>query len=98
MTYEELLEALDAAEWEGKTDFRDSLTGVYDGITAGANAKIAELEEQVDTLKNDLVETQAQNYQLLMAQTDKVEEANERKVEDKEPSEEDKSVDKLIKD
>lgn len=91
MDLDELMAMLDGVEFEGRDDF---ISGV-NNLSAGATARITELETDLARANADLQEAQANNYKLIMAQT------AEKKPEEEETSEvteEDKDVTKLIKD
>ena len=90
MDYEELMSMLNGVEFENRDNF---VTGM-NNLSAGAQARITELETANAQLAADLQEAQANNYKLIMAQT-----AKQKPEEDKEEvTEEDKDVMKLIKD
>ena len=90
MDYEELMAMLNGVEFENRDNF---VTGM-NNLSAGAQARITELETANAQLAADLQEAQANNYKLIMAQT-----AKQEPEEDKEEvTEEDKDVMKLIKD
>ena len=92
MNYDELMAMLNGVEFENRDDF---VTGM-NNLSAGAQARITELETANAQLAADLQEAQANNYKLIMAQTglSKPEEGEEPE----EVTEEDKDVMKLIKD
>lgn len=78
-------------------DNRDSFIDGMNNLSAGAQARITELETANATLAADLQKAQADNYKLIMAQTaeNKTEEEEGKKEE---VTEEEKDVTKLIKD
>ena len=86
MTLEEVLELLNGAglEDEQRGILSDSIKEMHDGLNAGAQAKIAQLEEAVAEANKANDALKAQNYDLLVASTAKVED---------EPTEEDKAMD-----
>ena len=90
MDFDELMAMLDGVEFEGRDDF---ISGV-NNLSAGATARITELETDLARANADLQKAQADNYKLIMAQT------AEKKPEEETPevTEEDKDVTKLIKD
>lgn len=91
MDYEELMKMLEGVEFENRDNF---VTGM-NNLSAGAQARITELETANAQLAADLQEAQANNYKLIMAQTG----FNKPDEEEKEEvTEEDKDVTKLIKD
>lgn len=65
MTLEELMAQLG----EGADSFRDPIQAYTDGITAGANARISQLEASNAELSKQLQQTQAENYRLMVAAT-----------------------------
>lgn len=94
MTYEEYIEMLQGSGFEGVDKYVDAARDAYDGITAGANARIAELETANSDLQKQLTETQAKNYTLMMAATSKVD--PEPDTHDDEPTDEDRDVHSLF--
>ncbi len=96
MTYEEYVELLRASGIEDCDRYVTAAQETFDGLTNGANARIAELEEQVDTVSRQLMETQAKNYTLMMAATGKVDNDPADETEKDNPSEEDKDVSSLF--
>lgn len=73
MTYEEYIEFLRDSGIEGIEPYVTAAQETYDGLTNGANARIAELETANDALQRQLTETQAKNYTLMIAATAKQE-------------------------
>lgn len=92
MDYDELMAMLEGVEFENRDGF---ITGM-NNLNAGATARIQELEGANASLAQDLQRMQAENYKLLTAQTAKGPEGDEEEKE--EITEEDKDVNKLIKD
>lgn len=92
MDYEELMAMLEGVEFENRDGF---ITGM-NNLNAGATARIQELEGANATLAQDLQRMQAENYKLLTAQTAKAPEGEGEGTE--EITEEDKDINKLIKD
>lgn len=92
MDYDELMAMLEGVEFENRDGF---ITGM-NNLNAGATARIQELEGANATLAQDLQRMQAENYKLLTAQTGKNPEGGDEETE--EITEEDKDVNKLIKD
>lgn len=90
MDFDELMAMLDGVEFEGRDDF---ISGV-NNLSAGATARITELETDLAKANADLQKAQADNYKLIMAQTAE----KEPEEETPEVTEEDKDVTKLIKD
>lgn len=90
MTYEEYLEMLRESGIEGIDPYVSAAQDTYEGITNGANARIAELETENAELGRQLQETQARNYVLMMAATSKVDEPGDEP--EPEPEEDDKDV------
>ena len=90
----ELLASLDAVEWEEKDGFVSGVESQFNRLSEGAEARITQLEAENQRLSEELQATQAANYQLIMAQT-----AQEEKIEaeEDEVTEEDRDVEKLIK-
>lgn len=96
MDLEQLLAMLEGVEFENKDNF---ISGV-NNLSAGAQARITELETANAEMAADLQKAQADNYKLILAQTAKQEEGSdggedEEKVE---VTEEQKDVNKLISD
>ncbi len=91
MDFDELMGMIDGVEFDGRDDF---ISGI-NNLSAGATARITELETDLAKANAELQRTQADNYKLIMAQTAKAEEPEE---ETPEVTEEDKDVNKLIKD
>lgn len=91
MDFDELMGMIDGVEFDGRDDF---ITGI-NNLSAGATARITELETDLAKANAELQRTQADNYKLIMAQTAK---ATEPEEETSEVTEEDKDVTKLIKD
>lgn len=91
MDFDELMGMIDGVEFDGRDDF---ITGI-NNLSAGATARITELETDLAKANAELQRTQADNYKLIMAQTAKVEKPED---ETSEVTEEDKDVTKLIKD
>lgn len=91
----ELLAKLDAVDWEEKDGFVSGVESQFNRLSEGAEARITQLEAENQRLSEELQATQAANYQLIMAQT-----AQEEKIEaeEDEVSDEDRDVEKLIKD
>lgn len=94
MDYDELMAMLEGVEFENRDGF---ITGM-NNLNAGATARIQELEGANATLAQDLQRMQAENYKLLTAQTGKNPEGKGDGEETEEITEEDKDVNKLIKD
>lgn len=92
MDYEELMAMLEGVEFEN----RDGFISGMNNLNAGATARIQELEGANATLAQDLQRMQAENYKLLTAQTAKNPEGSDEETE--EITEEDKDINKLIKD
>jgi len=90
MDLDELMGMLEGVEFEGRDDF---ISGV-NNLSAGATARITELEADLAKANADLQKAQADNYKLIMAQTAE----KEPEEETPEVTEEDKDVTKLIKD
>ena len=90
MDYNELMAMLNGVEFENRDDFVSGMNN----LSAGAQARITELETANAQLAADLQEAQANNYKLIMAQTAK----QEPKEEPEEVTEEEKDVTKLIRD
>lgn len=94
----EILARLDDVEMEDKDGFISSVESQFNGISEGAQARIAQLEEEVATLSEELQATQAANYKLIMAQTEaNAYAAGKEEGDETEITEEDKDVSKLIK-
>lgn len=91
MDFDELMGMIDGVEFDGRDDF---ITGI-NNLSAGATARITELETDLAKANAELQRTQADNYKLIMAQTAKAEKPED---ETSEVTEEDKDVTKLIKD
>lgn len=95
MDLEQLLAMLEGVEFENRDNF---ISGI-NNLSAGAQARITELETVNADLAADLQKAQADNYKLILAQTAKQEGSDEGKDEEKvEVTEEQKDVNKLIKD
>lgn len=95
MDLEQLLAMLEGVDFENKDNF---ISGV-NNLSAGAQARITELETANADLAADLQKAQADNYKLIIAQTAKQEGGDDGDDEGKEePTEEEKDVNKLIKD
>lgn len=96
MDLEQLLAMLEGVDFENKDNF---ISGV-NNLSAGAQARITELETANAEMAADLQKAQADNYKLILAQTAKQEgETGAGENEDKvEVTEEQKDVNKLIKD
>lgn len=94
----EILARLDEVEMEDKDGFIGSVESHFNNISEGAQARIAQLEEEVQTLSEELQATQAANYKLIMAQTEaNAYAAGKEEGDETEITEEDKDVSKLIK-
>ena len=91
MDFDELMGMIEGVEFDGRDDF---ITGI-NNLSAGATARITELETDLAKANAELQRTQADNYKLIMAQTAKAEKPED---ETSEVTEEDKDVTKLIKD
>jgi hypothetical protein len=95
MDLEQLLAMLEGVDFEQKDNF---ISGV-NNLSAGAQARITELETANADLAADLQKAQADNYKLIIAQTAKQEGGDDGEDEEKaEVTEEAKDVNKLIKD
>lgn len=92
MDYEELMRMLEGVEFDNRDSFIDGMNN----LSAGAQARITELESANATLAADLQKAQADNYKLIMAQTAENETADDEEKE--EVTDEEKDVTKLIKD
>ena len=94
----EILARLDDVEMEDRDGFISSVESHFNTISEGAQARIAQLEDEVATLSQELQETQAANYKLIMAQTEaNAYAAGKEEGDETEITEEDKDVSKLIK-
>ena len=93
MEWEDIIKTLDEKDFEGKDEFITSASGYVDQISAGAEARITELEAENQALAAELQKTQAQNYQLIMAQTAEAEAEEEAEEDLTEAAD----IDKLIK-
>lgn len=94
----EILARLDDVEMEDRDGFISSVESHFNNISEGAQARIAQLEDEVATLSQELQETQAANYKLIMAQTEaNAYAAGKEEGDETEITEEDKDVSKLIK-
>lgn len=89
----EIVNTIKDKEFEGRDEFISSSTDFVNGLNEGAQARITELETEVETLKSELQATQAKNYELIMAQTAQ----NSEPEETEDVTEEQKDVEKLIK-
>lgn len=93
MDFEELLSQVSTAEFEGCTEVVDNIRKLYTNATEGANATIEKTQKDLDDAKKQITELQAQNYQLLMAATNKVDNSEPDKQE---PTEDEKNITRLI--
>ena len=70
MEFDEVLGMLTGMEsTDGIPLVRDAFTKYNDEITEGANAKISELESQLDEMQRKYQDTAARNYELMRAVT-----------------------------
>lgn len=91
MDLDELMRMIEGVEFDNK----DAFTAGINNLSAGAQARITELEASNAELAADLQKAQADNYKLIMAQT--AEKKPEDEDEETKVTEEDKDVTKLIK-
>lgn len=87
---------LKASGIDGVDTYVNAAQDTYNGITEGANARIAELESANSELQKQLTETQAKNYTLMMAATSKVDDPGDMADDDDVLSDEDKDVTSLF--
>lgn len=101
MEFDEVLEMLNGMQsTEGIPVVRDAFTRYNDEVTEGANAKISELESQLDEMQRKYQDTAARNYELMRAVTAPAPQNEPGDGDDNnltaEPTEEDKDINRLF--
>lgn len=85
MELDEILAALDGVE--GGDSLREQISAHFGQVAEGANARIAELEAEVQSLRDKYTETAARNYELLTSMTGEAKEEGEGAAEGDEEAE-----------
>lgn len=92
MAIEDVYAMLDALEGVDTQGIRDAIGTEFDTVSAGAQAKIAELQGKLDESNTALTDMKARNFDLMTAATGKVDES-----EDEDAETNDYKVDDLFK-
>lgn len=69
MDIDEILSQLDGVDWDGRDDFSAQVRSSYQQLSEGSQARITELETALSETSKKLQETQARNYELMVAAT-----------------------------